>query len=387
MGHGAVLALALALAPPTDGPAGSWRALFASPEPGAVEFWSIALDGQDRRVLARHGGFADDPSGWSPTPATPRFYVRDAAASADGRWWAYRLDASPAKRDALWLANVDTRQLRLVAANVEQFQWSSQGARLLYALAPPPPSPMQEMHVVLEGRAWRLHDAQYGNDGLIAGPQRDFVYAGPWADPRRLLFWRAGVAFNQVVAFDVHRDAVRQGRTLLRTNVLQFGPLGATAGWALVTTDLEHRCTRAYAVDHDGRFGRPLMHGRSYVCANRGACVAFRDELTLVVARSEGPTGRYEWWWQEHPASLVTRDVRTGRETRLLEGRPGLQWTLVGSRPGEVMLVRRCLSASAWAWFVARDRECELQARTFDGHLLGTLHRGDDPPAFVGFVR
>lgn len=371
----------------SDGSAPGWRAMFVGVSPGGIELWSVALDGGDRRFLLTQPAFGDRFSDWYSRIDAHTPVVR-SAVSGDGRWVALLLDASPGREASLWLANVETRALRLAATNVETFQWADEGARILYSIAPPPPSPMDELQAVQDGREWRLHEADSAADRPVAGVERKFYSAGPWSDPRRLLFWRVGLGFEQLLRFDAERGTVRDGRSLLHTNVRQFDRRPGRA-WTLVPSDIwAPRCLEAWDVDRDGRFVSSLLRGCSYVCALGATCLAWRDADHVVVARSHAPPlleREFEWWWSDHPVSLVERDLRSKRERVLLDGRPDAHWRMLGSRPGEILIVSRSTVDRPLAH--GHRLQVEIQARDFDGRLLGALFRGENPPAFVGLVR
>lgn len=384
-----LLALAaLAVRTPAETPGRpTWRALFVETSPTRVAFWTTGLDGRDRRPLPALATFGTRSGDW-----TGRYDAHvpavTSAVSADGRWIACTLDASPARESSLWLMSVADGRRRLVAANVETFQWASAGAQLLYSLAPPPPDALEELRAVQEGRHFRVHDADTGLDAAVAGTEWEFYAAGPWSHARKLLFWRVGPGLDQLRAFDAERGAVRDGRSFVRTNVRQFDARPGHA-WALVTTEiLGPQCLEARDVDADGRVGAPFLTGCGYVCTFGSTCIAWRDAHRLVVAKSDARprrTNSLDGWPHEHSVSLVEHDARDGRERVLVDGRPDTHWRVLGSQPGEVLLVGR--SAVDRPLSAGYDFDVEIQARGFDGRVLGILHRGGDPPWFVGFVR
>lgn len=265
------------------------RAVFAVVEGLKMNIYSSNSNGTDRKLI-----LSQEIS--EPSTRSQPFTVVDIKVSPAKNLIAYKFPpaenytvSAPA---SVFLIDYQGQNKKKILDNVETFNWSRDGKKIIYSTATPKlDNPLAGVAFSGPGAEWHIFEIANSKDVIIAKPEQQFHSMGSWVNENKLVFISTNIHGSELVLFDLssqksEKIKLPEGYTQVRD--VSTNPSGNKTVVSFLPENygINYSCD-FYEVQPNGKLGKHLIADRNYSCEG----VAWNGDDEFYYGKGTGPNG------------------------------------------------------------------------------------------------
>lgn len=259
------------------------RAIFAVIEGLKMNIYSSDVNGAERTLI-----LSLDISK-SGTRARP-FTIVDIKISPAKDLIAYKFPPGEA-RASIFLIDPKGQNKKKILDNVETFNWSRDGKKIIYSTATPKyDNPLAGIIISFPGPEWHIFDIATSKDVVIAKPEQELHSLGSWINENKFVFITRNIYGSEPVLFD--SASQKTEKIKLPSGYTQVKEVSSNpAGTRTVVSLLPENYGINYSCDfyeiQGSKLGKHLIADKNYFCEG----TAWNGDDEFYYGKGTGPKG------------------------------------------------------------------------------------------------